>query len=69
MKKIAENPPNVPFIGNQLTYKTMNEPITGSYMHPKLKHHRASSPTVLSSINKSSVKFQSFKKDLPPPGK
>ena len=69
MKKIAENPPDVPFIGNQLTYKTMTEPVTGSYVHPKLKYHRASSPTVLSSMNNSSVKFQSLKKNLPPPGK
>ena len=69
MKKIAENPPNVPFIGNQLTYKTMTEPITGSHVHPRLEHHRPSDPTDLSSMNKSSVKFQSHIKNLPPPGK
>ena len=67
--KIVENPPNVLFIGKQLTYKTL---VTGSRVHPKLKHHRiiktASYPTDLCSMNKSSVKFQSHNKDLPPPG-
>ena len=69
VKKIAENPPNVPFIGKQLTYKTMSGPVTGSRVHPRLEHHRASYPTDLSSTNKSSVKFQRHNKDLPPPGK
>ena len=44
MKTIVENPPDVPFIGNQLTYKAMTEPVTGSYVHPKLKRH-TSGPT------------------------
>ena len=69
MKKIAENPPNVLFIGKQLTYKTMTDPVTGSHVHPRLEHHCASDLTDLSSMNKSSVKFQSHNKDLPPPGK
>ena len=53
MKKIAENPPNVPFIDKQLSYKkTKTEPITGSRSNPKLKHS-ASYPADLSSSDKS----------------
>ena len=47
----------------------MTEPITGSPVHPRIEHHRTSDLTDLSSMNKSSVKFQSHTKDLPPPGK
>ena len=65
MKKIAENPPKVPFIGKKLSYKTM--PLTGSCVHPRLEH-RPSDPTNLYSMNKSSVEFQNHNKDLPPPG-
>ena len=46
----------------------MTEPISGSPLHPRLKHH-ASDPTDLSSMNKSPVKFLSLEEDLPPSGK
>ena len=53
MKKIAENPPNVPFIDKQLSYeKAKTEPITGSRNHLKLKHS-TSYPADLSSNDKS----------------
>ena len=55
MKKIAENPPNITFIGKQLTYKkTKTEPIIGSRKHPGLSHC-ASYPADLSSRKKSLV--------------
>ena len=69
VKKIAKNPPKVPFIGKQLTYKAVSGPVTGSCVHPRLERHRASDPTDLSSINESSVKFQRHNEDLPPPSK
>ena len=37
VKKIVENPPNVLFIGKQLTFKTMTEPVTRSRVHPRFK--------------------------------
>ena len=53
MKKIVENPPNVPFIGKQLSYKkTRTEPITGSHKQPELKHS-ASYPADLSNRDNS----------------
>ena len=60
MKKIAENPPNVPFIGKQLTYKkTKTEPIIGSHKRQGLRHC-ASYPADLSN-RKTSLVTSEFK--------